>query len=230
MPSRRSAFVALLTVVPILAAPAANAGSVEIEFDLTNSTLTMLNGILTLPPDGTITAATARVTVPAASLSAPLSGVAQVSSLVLSGTLNGTVGGAVLLTGGFSGNQVGGGAGVLSGGLANLALGSLSLDLNGIVNCFGGQCPALGTFPISATNWLTVLTGLDSFGVGGLATPGAGTLTGVLPMNLAGNSVVVSLIGQEVSRIFVPEPGTGSLLGLAVLGLLGARAARGRAR
>ena len=59
-----------------------------------------------------------------------------------------------------------------------------------------------------------------TLGIGGLATLGSGTLSGIMPMNIAGNNVVLSLSGQEVSRTFIPEPNTAALLGLGMLGLL----------
>ncbi len=230
MRNPRSRFVApAIAVLLLFGASAAKASSITVEFDLTSSTLTMLSGILSIPPDGTITAGTASVRVNASSLTGPTSGPAKLSNLALTATISGTVGGAALFTGGFSGSQPGGGAGSLTAGLANLLFGLLNLNLNGFVNCSGGICPALGTFPVSVTNSPTALTGFGAFGIGGLATVGAGTLNATLPINLAGNSVVFNLVGQEVSRAFsLPEPSTGALLGLGVLGMLGLGATRTR--
>ena len=231
MRSARSALIAPVTaVVLLLAAPSARAGTITIDFDLTGSGVVLLGGILNIPPDGSITAASARVTVQGSNLTNASAGAAQLSNLTLMATINGTVGSAVVLTGGFSGTQIGGGAGSLSGGLANLIVATLTLNLNGLVNCFGGLCPALGTFPVSAVNSVTVLTGIGSMGIGGLGTLSAATLNGVLSLTIGGATAVVSLVGQEVNRTFIPEPNTFALVGLGMLGLAGLGWRRNRSR
>jgi hypothetical protein len=219
----RSVLIAPVTaVVLLLAAPPALAGTITIDFDLTGSGVALLGGILNIPPDGSITAASAQVTVQGSSATNPTAGAAQLGNLVVVATVDGTVGSAVLLTGGFSAAQIGGGAGSLSGGLANLNLATLTLNVNGLVNCFGGLCTALGTFPISVVNSVSVLTGFGSMGIGGLGTLGAATLNGVLPLTIGGNTMALSLVGQEVNRTFViPEPNTFALVGLGMLGLAG---------
>jgi hypothetical protein len=222
MRSARSALIVPVTAVTlILAAPSARAGTITIDFDLTGSSIALLGGILNIPPDGSITAASAQVTVQGSDLTNASAGAAHLGNLMLTATINGTVGSAVLLTGGFSANQVGGGAGALSSGLANLNVAALTLNVNGLVNCFGGLCPALGTFPISAVNSLSVLTGIGSMGIGGLGTLSAATLNGILSLTIGGNTAVLSLVGQEVNRTYIPEPNTFALVGLGVLGLAG---------
>ena len=42
-----------------------------------------------------------------------------------------------------------------------------------------------------------------------------------ITFNLGGNDVVVTLVGQETSRTFVPEPASGLLVGLGLLAALG---------
>jgi hypothetical protein len=220
MRSARSALIAsVAAVVLLLAAPPARAGTITIDFDLTGSSVALLGGILNIPPDGSITAASAQVTVQGSNLTNASAGAAQLGNLMLMATINGTVGSAVVLTGSFSATQLGGGAGSLSGGLANLNVATLTLNLNGLINCFGGLCPALGTFPISAVNSVSVLTGFGSMGIGGLATLSAATLNGVLPLTIGGNTAALTLVGQEVNRTFIPEPNTFALVGLGMLGL-----------
>jgi hypothetical protein len=213
----------------LLAAPSAQAGTITVDFDLTNSTVALLGGILNVPPDGSITAASAQVTVQGSNATNAGAGAAQISNLMLMATINGTVGSAVVLTGGISGTQLGGGAGSLSAGLANLIVTTLSLNLNGVINCFGGMCPALGTFPVSAVNSVSVVTGWN-LGMAGLGTLGAASLNGVLSLAIAGNTAVVNLVGQEVNRTFVPEPNTFALVGLGMLGLAGLGVRRARPR
>lgn len=225
----RRAFVAPLTaVVLFFAASSADAGSITITYDLTSSVVSLLGGALSIPPGGTITSATAQVTVQGSSATNATAGAAQITNLTLVATINGTVGGSVLLTGGFSGSQVGGGAGTLTGALANIALSTLSLNLNGNVNCIGGLCPALGSFPVSLVNSLSILTGIGNIGVGGFGTLGAGTLNGLLTLSIGGSPSVVSLSGQEINRTYVPEPNSFALLGLGVVGLAGFQGRRAR--
>jgi len=222
MRSARSALIAPVTaVVLLLAAPSARAGTITIDFDLTGSGVALLGGILNIPPDGSITAASAQVTVQGSSATNAAAGAAQLGNLMLVATVNGTVGSAVALTGGFSAAQIGGGAGSLSGGLGHLNMATLTLNLNGLVNCIGGLCSALGTFPVSAVNSPSVLTGFGSIGIGNLGTLSAATLSGVLSFTIGGASAVLSLVGQEVNRTYIPEPNTFALVGLGMLGLAG---------
>ena len=93
----------------LLAAPSAWADSITIDFDLTSSSISLLGGILDIPPDGSLTSATAQLTVPASSLTSALAGSAQLSALDLAATINGTIGGSILITGGFTASQIGGG-------------------------------------------------------------------------------------------------------------------------
>lgn len=214
--------VAALAVM--LTAPAARAGTISIEFDLSNSIISILGGILTIPPDGSITASTATVTIQGNSSTTPVAGAASLSNLSLQASINGTVGGLVTLTGNISGAQVGVATGALTAGLANLVIGTLALNLSALIGCApAGPCAVLGTFPISVMS-LTPITGVANPGVGGLGTFGNGTLNAILSITIGGNSALITLVGQEVSRTFtasVPEPGTFGMFGLGMLGLAG---------
>lgn len=229
---RRRAVLAFVTAIALSAAspPQAQAGTITIDFDLSNSVVSILGGIVTIPPDGNINSATARVTIQGANLGSPQAGPAALSNVSMAATVNGTIGSAVTLTGPFSGQQVGTATGSLTGGLNNLVVGTLTLNVNGLINCFGGLCGVLGTFPISAVNSLSVITGIVPLGVGGLGSIGAATLNGILSLTLSGNTAVINLVGQEVGRTFVPEPNTFGLVGLGLLGLAGVGWRRTRSR
>ncbi len=215
-------FALTAAALAMLLASPVQAGTIKIDFDLSNSIISILGGILTIPPDGSITASTASVTIQGNSITTPVAGAASLSNLSLQATVNGTVGGSVLLTGNITGTQVGAAAGVLTGGLANLAIGTLTLNLSALINCTpAGPCSILGTFPISVMS-LTPITGVSSLGVGGLGTFGNGTLNAILSITIGGNSALITLVGQEISRTFtpsVPEPGTFGMFGLGMLGL-----------
>jgi len=218
----RLAAVATVLAV-LLASPSARAGSIGIDFDLSNSVISILGGILTIPPDGSIASATATVTIQGSSLSNPTPGAAALSDLTLQASVDGTVGGVVTLTGDIAATQVGSAPGSLTAGLGNLMISSLSLNLSALINCTGGLCPAVGTFPISVMT-ITPISGVGNLGVGGFGTIGNATLNAILAITLSGNSAVINLVGQEISRTFtpsVPEPGTFGMLALGLLGLAG---------
>jgi len=220
----RTFALVICVLLAVSAARSARAGTIQIEFDLSASVVSILGGILTIPPDGSIPASSATVTIQGSSIANPQAGAAALSNLDLAATVNGTVGGVVTLTGGFTGTQVGVANGALTGGLANLVIGTLTLDLTGLINCTpAGTCALLGTFPITIMS-ITPITGVGSIGVGGLGTFGNGTLNAILSVTIGGNSAVINLVGQEVGRTFtptVPEPTTFALFGLGMLGLAG---------
>ena len=61
-----------------------------------------------------------------------------------------------------------------------------------------------------------------------LIPSGNATLSGQLSLTLSGLTAVFNLAGTEVSRTYVPEPNTFSLLGIALVGVAGCRWRRGR--
>jgi hypothetical protein len=219
---RLASLAAPVALFLVAQASSATAGTITVEFDLSNSAISILGGALTIPPDGSITSASATVVVQGSNATSPSAGAASLKALTIAATINGTVGGAVSLTGNLSGNQIGTAAGSLTGGLGNLLMGTLTLSLNGNVNCFGGLCGVLGTFPVSLLNSMSVLSGPVGLGIGGLGTLGSATLTALLSLSVGGNPAVVNLVGQEISRTFVPEPNTFGLVGLGLLALSGA--------
>jgi hypothetical protein len=207
----------------LLAAPGARAGTITIDFDLSSSVISILGGIITIPPDGTVTSASATVSVNGSGITNPVAGAAAMTGLTLKATVDATVGGSVVITGGFTGTQVGSATGSLTGGLANLVVGTLTLGLTGGIDCFGGLCPAIGTFPIVITG-LHAITGVNNIGVGGFGSLSAATLNAILNLTIGGNAAVINLIGSEVSRTFtpsVPEPNTFAMFGLGIVGLAG---------
>ena len=209
-------------LVCLLAAAPANAGTISVDFDLSGSSISILGGIVTIPPNGSITTASASVAVPGSSIVNPQAGAAALSDLTIDGTISGTVAALVTLSGSIAGTQVGVANGSLTGGLANVVIGTLSLNLSAFVACIPpATCALVGTFPISIMS-TQVITGVGTIGVGNLATSGAATLNAVLSITIDGNSAVVNLVGTEVSRTFaVPEPDTFGLVGLGLLGLAG---------
>ena len=215
------------SLVLLLATSSAGAGSIEIEFDLTGSSVSLLGGILEVPPDGQVTHAHVTLSVTGSDITTPAAGVAGVSHLDVDATIDGTVGNSVLIIGDFVAEQSAGGTGSLASDLTTLSLTSLTLTLDGMLDCTGSQCIALGTFPVSVVGVPVQPSSLDPFVVHGLDIQGAGTLTGTLPFDLGGNAVLADLSGVETTRRFVPEPNTA---GFVAVGLLLARSLRRRRR
>jgi len=209
--------------VLLLATSSAGAGTIEIEFDLTGSSVSLLGGMLEVPPDGQVTHAHVTLSVTGSDITTPAEGPAGVHHLDVDATIDGTVGNTVQITGAFVAEQSAGGTGSLASDLTTLSLTSLTLNLDGMLDCTGSQCIALGTFPVSVVGVPIQPSNLEPFVVHGLGFQGAGTLTATLPFELGGNAVVANLVGAETTRRFVPEPNTA---GFVAVGLLLARSLR----
>ena len=213
----------------MVAATAAQAGTLTVEFDLTGSTIDILGGGIVIPPDGSINAGSLELVVQAADIQSPEAGPASLDSLTLGVDIDADLLGNAI-TGSVLASQVGAAAGALLPGLSIVSFpGSLVLDITGWIGCSGPNCASIGSFPILLTGPQT-LPVLGSFAVGGLATPGAGAFTTTLGFTLGGFSAEIAVVGAELSRSYVPEPGVAALLGMGLLGIGGLRARLGRTR
>jgi len=206
-----------------LASASARAGEVTIQFDFSGSTISVLGGILTLPPGGSITAASGSATFLANGPTLISAGPARLEALDLAATIDDDVLGQAHVTGDILVQQLASPpAGALSVGLANAVFHDILLNVDVDANCVGAGCAFLATFPLGIAGNFTAAT-LNA-ALGNLATPSAATLMAVVPFSLSGFSGVLNLVGSEVSRSFnpVPEPGTlGALsLGLVLLALI----------
>jgi hypothetical protein len=167
------------------------------------------------------------LTVQAADIQSPEAGSARLDSLTVGVDIDGDLLGNAI-TGSAAASQIGSAVGALLPGLSLLSFpGPLVLDVNASFDCSGPNCASIGSFPISVMGAQT-LPVLGSFAVGGLATPGAAAITTTLSFTLAGFSAEIAVLGAEVDRFFVPEPGVAALLGMGLLGLGGLRARSGR--
>ena len=211
-----------------LAAAPARAGEVTIAFDFSASTITMLGGILTIPPGGTITAASGDATFLASGLTQIAAGPARLEGLDVAATIDQNVLGQAHVTGNLLAQQLAGPTwGALSAGLGNAVFSNILLNVDVDAACVGIGCPFIGTFPINIAGNFTVSN--VNAALGNLNTLSAATMMANVPITLSGFSGVLNLVGSEVSRSFspVPEPGTFGALSLGLVALaFAARAAR----
>jgi len=124
----------------------------------------------------------------------------------------------------FTGMQVdtfGSGLGAVSAG-GMFSLMSLGHIASGMIHCSGVLCGLAG-FP--ASNQISLTSGPRSLNFSGVLVgfPSVGPQTfagaGVGAMTPQGGSEAITVTGQEISRVIVPEPGTGLLVGLGLTGL-----------
>ena len=210
-----------------LAAPS-QAGQVLIGFDFSGSTISVLGGAINIPPDGSITSASATLHAQSAGTAPTLlvaPGSAALANLTLAATVNANVFGNVI-TGGVGANGLAPAAGSLTAGLNNAIFGG-SLALTGLINCAGAGCTVLG-LPTSLTG--TQYVAFGSVPIGSINNVGNATMNGLFSLTIGGFTAVLNLVGTEVSRTFVPEPNTFGLVALGMAGLAGARARRRRQR
>jgi len=109
---------------------------------------------------------------------------------------------------------------VTAGGMFSLM--SVGHVASGMIHCTGALCglagfPASQQIPLTSQarvlNFAGVLAGFPSVGPQSFAGAGQGAMT---PQ---GGFEAITVTGQEVGRQVVPEPGTGSLLGLGLAAL-----------
>ena len=221
--ARYGAIASLLLLLP----SASHAGKIILEFDFTGSSVALLGGFITVPPDGAISAGSGQLEVPGTGLLTPGGGGARLQNVSLAGTLSKTDFG-VTINGAFGATQPGTAVGGLSAGLGHLTFNPFVVNFTGYANCAnagtGTGCTVLG-LPATFTGPKTFT--INSLAVSKLSTLGSAALSGTFTFTLGGFTAVLSLVGSEVSRTFIPEPNTFGLLGLGVAGLAAARR-RGR--
>jgi hypothetical protein len=207
----------------------AEAFNVDIGFDFTSgSTLSLLGGAIVSPPDGTLDIGSARVNVAATDATTIVSGgAAELFNLTTSGTVAKSFPGSAEISGPYSADQVGALAGTVSAGADGIDfLTDLQLDIDVAFGCTGTGCFTLG-FPVNES-------GVFGFSIGFLPITNLGVVGGAgidisIPIEVGGVLGTLNLVGVESSRIFVPEPGTGIMVGLG-LAVIAASRRRGATR
>ncbi len=213
--SARGVTLALSLVV---AASPASAASVLIDFDFASqSSVSLLGGIIETPPDGTIDSASGRLSLEATSLTTFVSGgQAVLDQISFSTTISANVGGgAAVVSGSITGSQVGTLPGTLTAGQTSVDFpGTIAMNLNANVGCTGTGCASLG-LPILDVGLFNLTAG--TLPISGIGTVGTATIAADIPISVGGVLGVLHLVGVETGRSFVPEPSTAMLLGLALL-------------
>ncbi len=222
MPFRmRPTLLTLLVLTTCVASsPDARAGSIEIQFDLSASSVSAL-GLIEIPPGGSIltASATAVFSADVASSAGPgtiVPGRALLETLVLSGTVDAPLLGEVTLQGGFLVSLLQPVFATLTSGLGQasligplLALAQVDLDCIGNeIVCEGIAGLVGGGLPLSLDTPL-VFSPAAPIQLDNLNTPDAG-FSQVFTLSLGGIGASVEFVGQEVGRSFshdpVPEP------------------------
>lgn len=207
----------------LLAATPAAAVSVLIEFDFaSNSTISLLGGTIVTPPDGSISAASGRLTLDATSLTTFVSGgQAILDQVTFDATIAKNVAGQADISGPISGTQVGVLAGTLTAGQTVLSFpGTIAIDLSANLACTGSGCSVLG-FPVSTSGIQNLTAG--NLPISGLGTVGAALIVADIEISLGGVLGVLHLVGVETGRTLLPEPAGLLILGLGLAAVAGRR-------
>ena len=218
----RRGVTCIALVLGLMAPPGeARATFLEIDFDFTDqSFVSLLGGVIVTPPDGSFDSGSARVRVDASDLSTPIpGGDVTFDQADFAGSVFKVIPEAAFILGSFEGVQIG----TLDGTLAPGEMGvdfaeDIILDLDIALACAGVGCDLLG-FPIDVTGISSLAITFMSFT--DLNSPGDATISAILPIELDGVLGVLTLVVNEQSRQFIPEPQTATLLviGLALLKL-----------
>jgi len=214
-------------VVCLLAAFAgpARAVPIAIQFDFTGSSVSMLGGIVQVPPDGSINSASGTLIVTGAGLATPSPGPVLLQSFGLAASVNAVTFGNTI-TGNPSITQIGVAGGTLTPSLSQVVFGApMQIALAGVLNCSGPSCAIL-SLPAALTG--TQLLNLAAMPIANLAAIGNAAIDATYAITLNGLTGSLHLVGTEISRVVVPEPHTAGLLALGIAALAGWRVARAR--
>jgi hypothetical protein len=232
----------LLGALILLFSTGAQAESVAIDFDLADSTLSLL-GSVNIPPDGSITSMGATAVLPAIKTSGGATSVqtgsAQLKSLTADISVDAGTAGIALVTGNIFVSQVGTSTGpftntrtIMFGGAdtSTGAGGGLSLFVSAHLRCVGLFCGLVGDFPVDVVGTNPPPPGQAfSIMLASLNTPGAAKVDGTVPFSLPPKTTLgtpttgtLFLVGNEVSRTFnLPEPRSLAQLIVGAIGLAG---------
>jgi hypothetical protein len=201
--------IGALFMLFLLGAPTALAQSSErITFDFTGSSfISLLGGTIVTPPDGTMDIGVADIYVEASAPGVYVpGGVFLLDGMKVAGTIAKNVAGQADVTGTYSASQVSALAGTLAPGLTGGEFSSdLALYMNTQIGCTGTACGLLG-FPVSDVG--VSLFSVTFLPVSGIGVPGFAQINASFAIEVDGVLGTLDLVGVEVARSFIPEPGT----------------------
>ena len=200
--------VSALVMLLLLPAGSASALSERITFDFTGgSVFSLLGGTIVTPPDGTLDVGTAELSVEVSAPGVYVPGGAFVlDGIALAGTVAKNLGAAANIAGTYAAGQVAPLVGTLDPGLGGGHFADdLALTFDTQIGCSGSGCASLG-FPISDVG--VSLFALSFLPVTDLAVPGAAQITASFVIEVDGVLGTLDLVGVEVARAYIPEPGT----------------------
>jgi hypothetical protein len=240
----------LVLVSSTLLAAGAQADTVGIDFDLGNSTTISLGGV-NIPPDGTIHSMGASTILPAIKTGGGATSVQTGSAQLKSFTLDMTVDAGTAFVAHIFGPVIVSQVGTATGPFTNTqsvmfgqlgtgtgTTGGVSLFVDAYLDCTGLFCSSVGNFPIDiyGTNPASAAQPFTIF-LAGLNTPGAASVDGTMPISLppatslgTPTTGAIFLMGTEVSRTYVPEPGALAQLVPGAIALAGLSRRRRQSR
>lgn len=192
----------------LLASDAFGQATERITFDFTGgSSISLLGGTILIPPDGTLDVGSGRIDIEATAPGVYVpGGLFTLSGLNIGGTVLRNFPGQADLSGTYSASQVGPLVGTLAPGLTGGDFTSdLALDMDTQIGCTGPGCGSLG-FPISDVG--VSLFAVTFLPVVDLGVPGFAQISASFEIEVDGVLGTMNLVGVEVARTFVPEPGT----------------------
>jgi hypothetical protein len=212
-----------ICLLAALAGPA-RAVPIAIQFDFSQSTVSMLNGLVQIPPDGSITSASGTLVVYGPGLATPTAGPATLQSFQLAANVNASTFGNTI-TGNPTITQIGAAGGGLTPSLAQAVFGPMQIALGGSLGCTGPSCAILS---LPAVLGGTQMLSIAALPIANLAGIGNAFIDATFAITFNGLTGSLHLVGNEVSRVVIPEPHTASLLALGIFALAGWRIARTR--
>ena len=195
--------------------------SERIRFDFTGgSFISLLGGTIVTPPDGTLDTGAATVWVEATAPGAYVaSGQVILGGVNVAGTVAKNVFGSADVSGPYLASQTAPLAGTLAAGMDGADfVDDLSLFVDAQLDCTGSGCSAIG-FPVSVSG--VSLLAVTFLPITDLGVVGGASINATVPIELDGVLGELNLVGVEVSRTFIPEPGTFLLVSVG-LGLMAA--------
>jgi hypothetical protein len=219
---RSLSFFVLSVLLSCWLGAGAQAGTLTVNFDFTGSSISVLGGVINIPPQGSIQSASGTLDLSALGSATAIAGPASLRDFQMALTINALVFGNTI-TGNAAITQIGGALGGTLNGALNAfnAGGPMQINQSANIGCTGPNCAILGLpTTINGTQPLTIA----ALPIANLNSIGNALVDGTFDITFAGFTGVLHLVGTEVSRSFVvPEPNSLALIGMGMAMIAGWR-------